>query len=170
MYQLRNLIHRTNIPTTPDKNMNAAEDFQLLMLHTHIVAAARTIQALNPVESVVDLAKLTIVNYTHFHQFTPDKLEPNIDGVHLYATKLASNTRNFFLCYSKAPIIATMQRKQLTCSFSITTLSLTGRRLNYCGVAASTLEVTLEPTFHVIFIWNTLTGISRQSSEEWVPV
>lgn len=88
MYQLRNLIHRTNVPTTPDKNMNAAEDFLLLMLHAHTVAGAKTIQALNPVESVQDLAKLILANYTHFPRFSSGDLEPNIDKVHLYATEL----------------------------------------------------------------------------------
>ena len=43
MYQLRNVIHRTNVPSSPDRNMNAAEDFMLLMLHTHVVAAAKMI-------------------------------------------------------------------------------------------------------------------------------
>ena len=37
MYQLRNLVHRTNVPKDPEKNMDSAEDFMLLMLHTHVV-------------------------------------------------------------------------------------------------------------------------------------
>ena len=41
MYQLHNLVHRTNVPKDPEKNMDAAEDFLLLMLHTHVVAAAK---------------------------------------------------------------------------------------------------------------------------------
>ena len=40
MYQLRNLINQTNVPTDPQNNMNAAEDFMLIVLHAHIVAAA----------------------------------------------------------------------------------------------------------------------------------
>lgn len=88
MYQLRNVIHRTNVPLSPDKNMNAAEDFMLLMLHTHVVAAAKTIQALNPVECVEDLAKLILVNYTRFPRFDSQSPEASIDGVYLYATEL----------------------------------------------------------------------------------
>lgn len=30
---MRNLVHRTNVPADPEKNMNTAEDFMLLMLH-----------------------------------------------------------------------------------------------------------------------------------------
>ena len=88
LYQLRNLIHRTNVPLTPDKNMNAAEDFMLLILHTHVVAAARTIHKLNPVVKVQDLAKLIEVNYTRLPQFNSSDTANNIDRVHLYATEV----------------------------------------------------------------------------------
>ena len=88
LYQLRNLIHRTNVPLTPDKNMNAAEDFMLLILHTHVVAAARTLHELNPVEKVQDLAKLIVVNYTRLPQFNSGDTANNIDRVHLYATEV----------------------------------------------------------------------------------
>ena len=40
MFQLRNLINRFGVPTNPEKNMKAAEDLLLLLLHAHIVAAA----------------------------------------------------------------------------------------------------------------------------------
>lgn len=40
LYQLKNVINRTSVPTSPDKNMKAAEDFcwsqymlTLLLLH-----------------------------------------------------------------------------------------------------------------------------------------
>jgi len=36
MYQLTNLINRTSVPADSSQNMNAAEDFLLLLLHTHI--------------------------------------------------------------------------------------------------------------------------------------
>lgn len=92
MYQLRNLIHRTNVPVTPDKNMNAAEDFMLLMLHTHVVAAAKTIQTVNPAESFQDLAKLILVNFTHFPRFCSGDVDNSVDRVHLYATELLTLT------------------------------------------------------------------------------
>ena len=85
---IRLLPVRTNVPLTPDKNMNAAEDFMLLILHTHVVAAARTIHELNPVEKVQDLAKLIVVNYTRLPQFNSSDTANNIDRVHLYATEV----------------------------------------------------------------------------------
>ena len=41
LYQICNLLHRTAVPIDPGKNMKAAEDFLLLVLHAHIVAAAK---------------------------------------------------------------------------------------------------------------------------------
>ncbi len=40
MYHLQNLIHRTSVPSDPTTNMNSAEDFLLLLLYAHTVAAA----------------------------------------------------------------------------------------------------------------------------------
>ena len=73
MYQLRNLVHRTNVHKDPEKNMDSAEDFMLLMLHTHVVATAKVILDLQPVETVQDLAKMIIVNFVRL---------PNVDINH----------------------------------------------------------------------------------------
>ena len=35
LYQICNLLHRTAVPIDPGKNMKAAEDFLLLVLHAH---------------------------------------------------------------------------------------------------------------------------------------
>ena len=62
MYQLRNLINRSGVPADPEKNMKAAEDFLLLLLHAHVVAAAKTIFVFESgLESVAEVAK-SIVN------------------------------------------------------------------------------------------------------------
>ena len=42
MFQLKNWINRTSVPSDPQNNMTAAEDFMLLLLHAHVVAAAST--------------------------------------------------------------------------------------------------------------------------------
>jgi len=42
-YQLKNLLHRTSVPNDPGDNMKAAEDFLLVVLHSHVTAAAKTI-------------------------------------------------------------------------------------------------------------------------------
>lgn len=68
LYQLRNLIHRTNVPLDPEKNMNASEDFMLLVLHAHVVAAAKVVQKSNPKASVQELAGLVLEKFTRFTQ------------------------------------------------------------------------------------------------------
>ena len=40
MYQLRNVINRTMVPPDPEKNMNAAEDFMLLLVHTRYTSCS----------------------------------------------------------------------------------------------------------------------------------
>ena len=42
MYHLRNLISRMSYQVIlQEKNMNSAEDFMLLLVHSHIIAAAK---------------------------------------------------------------------------------------------------------------------------------
>ena len=43
MYQLRNRINRTSVTKHPEKNVKAAEDFLALVLHAHVIAAAKAI-------------------------------------------------------------------------------------------------------------------------------
>ena len=45
LYQLKTLINRTSVPLDPSDNMKGAEDFLLVSLFSHIVAAAKTILA-----------------------------------------------------------------------------------------------------------------------------
>ena len=71
MYQLRTLINRTNVPSDPQNNMNAAEDFMALLLHAHVVAAAETIADFNPMESVTDVARAIVANFIRFPDTTP---------------------------------------------------------------------------------------------------
>lgn len=99
MFQLRNLISRTSVPSDPT-NMNAAEDFLLLLLHTHCVAAAKTVLAYNPTESVTQLADYIVANFIKLpelsskHDEDPstreddDDQDPEDDDVHCYVTEL----------------------------------------------------------------------------------
>lgn len=58
LYNLRNLINRTSIPKKPEKAMNATEDFYLVVLHAHILAAANTIlQSSYNLQTTTSLAK-----------------------------------------------------------------------------------------------------------------
>ncbi len=61
-----NLIRRTNVPSDPQNNMNAADDYFRLMVHAHVVAAAKTVMKFNPQTSVKDHARLIITNYIRF--------------------------------------------------------------------------------------------------------
>ena len=65
MYQLRNLIARNVLPHDPEKNMNTAEDFMLLLLHSHVVAAARALQLENLTTSVKTIANKVIETFIH---------------------------------------------------------------------------------------------------------
>lgn len=76
MYQLRNLINRTSIPSDPEKDMNADEDFMLLLVHAHVVAAANMLQSINPSDAVADLAKKIVVNYIHLPRIDGGPTEP----------------------------------------------------------------------------------------------
>ena len=72
MYQLRNLLNRTVVPANPEKNMKAAEDFLLLLVHAHVVAAAEQLMEYDfDSESVAAIAK-SIVN-THLVLPTSNK-------------------------------------------------------------------------------------------------
>ena len=62
MYQLKNLINHT-LPVDPKDDMNSCEDFLLLLLHTHAVAAAKVIQNFNPQDSASELANAIFVNF-----------------------------------------------------------------------------------------------------------
>ena len=62
MYHLHNLIRRTNVPLTPEKDMNAAEDFILLLVYAHVVAAAKTLKPFAKTQSAQELAKLIAEN------------------------------------------------------------------------------------------------------------
>ena len=84
MFQLRNLINRSGVPTNPEKNMKAAEDFLLLLLHAHIVAAAEKLSDYDfDSESVGEVAK-SIIN-THLLLPSSASVE---DGVTSYAREL----------------------------------------------------------------------------------
>ncbi len=42
MYHLRNVIHRTSVPSDTTTNMNSAEDFIMLLLHVSTTAPLDT--------------------------------------------------------------------------------------------------------------------------------
>ena len=90
MYQLRNLIVRNVVPHDPEKNMNAAEDFMLLLLHSHVVAAARALQLENPTTSVKTLANKVIEAFIRLPNMSDQATVDSGDGVYSYAVEVLS--------------------------------------------------------------------------------
>ncbi len=96
MYQLKNFIGRTSVPTSPDKNMKAAEDFLLVVLHAHVVAAAKTIlSSASNIKSVVKLADEVVEKIIDLKvgersdDANPHSgVKPIPDGVYVYACDL----------------------------------------------------------------------------------
>ena len=71
--------------------MNAAENFMLLLVHAHVVAAAKVMQSLTPTDTVADLAKNIVANFVRLTTSDDSQdVENCIDGVHLYAVELLS--------------------------------------------------------------------------------
>ena len=89
MYQLRNILNRTAVPSDPEKNMKAAEDFLLLLLHAHVVAAAHQLLLFTSIanQSLAYLAK-SIVSTFLLLPNTETATEEHVDGVNLYAREL----------------------------------------------------------------------------------
>ena len=73
MYHLRNLIHRTSVPSDPTTNMNSAEDFLLLLLHAHTVAVANVLLSCYPTDNSVELARRIVVNFVIIPDFKKSK-------------------------------------------------------------------------------------------------
>ena len=81
LYNLRNLINRTSIPKKPETAMNATEDFYLVVLHAHILAAAHTIQQNScNLHTTTSLAKEIVDAFIDIN--ISDMKPPSGDGVH----------------------------------------------------------------------------------------
>ena len=69
--------------------MNAAEDFLLIILHTHVVASAKAVMNYNPMNSVYKIAEAILANFVHFPEwFSTSDTEPGEDLVHFYAAEV----------------------------------------------------------------------------------
>ena len=74
----------------PQNNVNAAEDFLLLLLHTHTVAAAKVLMSLTPTESAIELGRAVVVNYVRFPRISHNECEECSDKVYVHSTELLS--------------------------------------------------------------------------------
>ena len=86
MFQLKCVTNRTAVPSDPAQNMKAAEDFMLLLVHSHVVSAARVLLSHGISPSVTVLSKAIVSTFLQVPQSTtPNTTE---DGVHMYALEV----------------------------------------------------------------------------------
>ena len=64
LYQLRNVINRKAVHKSPEKNMKS--DFLLLVIHAHVIHAAKTIKNHQSFANVTDLAREIVSKFTIF--------------------------------------------------------------------------------------------------------
>ena len=64
LYQLKN---RTAVPADPGDNMKASEDFLLVILHSHIIAAVRVVLSGKTAKDVASLAKNVLFTSVFHH-------------------------------------------------------------------------------------------------------
>lgn len=177
MYQLRNLIHRTNVPGDPQNNMNAAEDFLLLLLHAHVVSAAETLQKQHPETEVKELARVIVEKFVRLPR-AEDEIKSCTDGVNMYAVELLTLSLlwhgfhdsikegdgdrlfrywKFLIVVFKSTNHRNYAKEAVNVLFqsSTTTYSQTDKRNNYYGAGLSTRRAFLVGTSHVICTWST---------------
>ena len=91
MYQLRNRINRTSVIKNPEKNVKATEDFLALMVHSPVIAAAKSIKAQRDDINLSELASVIVEKFIHLPRLD-DETEPKEceDGILLYASEVLS--------------------------------------------------------------------------------
>ena len=92
--QIKNLLHQTTVPSDPSDNMKGTEDFLLMVLHAHVIAAAKVIISSAQASTLAEFAKsivdkFVIISLNSTDMSTATSTE-SIDIVHLYAKELLS--------------------------------------------------------------------------------
>ena len=92
--QIKTLLHRTAVPSDPSDNMKGTEDFLFMVLHAHVIAAAKVILASEQVGTPAELAKLIVEKYVMISLKSDDShtsaSTESEDGVQMYAKELLS--------------------------------------------------------------------------------
>ena len=171
MYHLRNLICRNLVPAEPEKNMNAAEDFMLLLVHTHVK------------DPVKEMAKSIVCN------FTSNAIADSDDTIHLYATELQflgllwhgfhdalrESDGKRILHYWKLLLVLLRFSSHRNYAKEAVNLLFQYHYVFYDGQKAQllwsrcvyTIEVEKAQTFHAIYTWSIWTVGLRQLYEVW---
>ena len=84
------MLHRSSVPIDPGDNLKAAEDFFLVVLHAHIVAAAKVILSQKNTTDVAAISKQTVEQYITIDvpSVTESVSVKYKDKVYLYAVEL----------------------------------------------------------------------------------
>ena len=64
LYQLKNTINCTSVPSDPADNIKAVDDFLLVVMHAHIIAACEAVLKERSINSVSELAKFVVAAFT----------------------------------------------------------------------------------------------------------
>ena len=85
-----NLIHRTSVPSDPEDDMNAAEDFMHIILESYIVAAAKEVMSMNlGLDGTLQQLAETVVS--KFVRILPSNMPPSSsDQVFTYSCEVLS--------------------------------------------------------------------------------
>ena len=184
MYQLRNAINRTLVPADPEKIMNAAEDYMLLLLHAYIMYAGKFQQASQHRQLTSELAKVIVDKYVSIPNMTDKKAPDSTDTVYLYATEVIT-LGLLWHGFHDAIKEGDGDRILRYWKFLLIAFKATGHR-NYAKEAVNLLYqyyyvfserkkkqllwsrcvntrgYTLVPTYHVTCTWNTSTDNSSR--------
>ena len=172
LYQLKILINRSSVPSQPDKDMKAAEDFLDVVIHALVMAAAGMLCNQREINSVAEMAGGIFKTYINL-QLGKSTSVPCNDGIYLYACDLLmlgmiwmgfhDATREGdgerVLTYWKflLPIFKVLGRK----NYSIEAVQQKDSRLNSHGQDSLIHMVEKGLISHVIYTLSILTGGSK---------
>ena len=74
----------------PEKNVKASEDYLTLMLHAHVISAAKVLLSNREFNNISDLALAIVDKYVSLPRSDNTVPEPCEDGVKLYASEVLS--------------------------------------------------------------------------------
>ena len=88
LHQMKVAIKRSSVPNDPADNMKAAEDFLLVVLRAHIMAASETILSCANIDSISALADSILASYVNLQ--LGSTASSCSDGVFVYACDVLS--------------------------------------------------------------------------------
>ena len=75
------IINRSSVPSDPEKNVKATEDVFLLILHAHVVAAAKIVLQTSQISELSNVAEVAAATVRHFINLDLFNPHTHSDGV-----------------------------------------------------------------------------------------